>query len=83
MYNSQKILIVIDEPKAEFKEIMDTYTDTWGRMVEVQIVNHFRLNDSNILTVEPPFQSIPFEDAISPSQEMEITESQERAGGAV
>jgi predicted transport protein len=75
MDNSQKILIVIDEPKAEFKEIMDTYTDTWGRMVKVQIVNHFRRNNSNILTVEPPFQSIPFEDATSLSTELEITES--------
>lgn len=74
MDDSQNILIVIDEPKAEFKEIMDTYTDTWGRMVKVQIVNHFQRNNSNILTVEPPFQSIPFEDAISPSPDMEISE---------
>ncbi|MBN2314532.1 MAG: hypothetical protein JXM79_11425 [Sedimentisphaerales bacterium] len=75
MDSSQNILIVIDESKAEFKEIMDTYTDTWGRMVKVQIVNHFRRNNSNILTVKPPFQSIPFEDATSLSTAMEITES--------
>ena len=74
MDNGQNILIVIDEPKAEFKEIMNTYTDTWGRMVKVQIVNHFQRNNSNILTVEPPFQSIPFEDAISPSPDMEMSE---------
>jgi predicted transport protein len=65
----QNILIVIDGPKAEFSEIMDTYTDTWGRMVKVQIVSHFQRNSSNILTVEPPFQAIPFEDAISPDEE--------------
>jgi len=76
MDNSQNILIVIDEPKAEFKEIMNTYTDTWGKMVKVQIVNHFQRNNSNILTVEPPFQSIPFEDAISPSPDMEPEPSQ-------
>jgi hypothetical protein len=76
MDNGQNILIVIDESKAEFKEIMNTYTDTWGKMVKVQIVNHFRQNNSNILTVEPPFQSIPFEDAISPSLDMEPEPSQ-------
>ena len=74
MDNGQNILIVIDESKAEFKEIMDTYTDTWGRMVKVQIINHFQRNNDNILTVEPPFQSIPFEDAISPSLDMETSE---------
>lgn len=72
--NGQNILIVIDGPKAEFKEIMDTYTDTWGRMVKVQIVNHFQQNNSNILTVEPPFQAIPFEDAISLPPDKEISE---------
>jgi len=74
MDNGQNILIVIDESKAEFKEIMNTYTDTWGKMVKVQIINHFQQNNSNILTVEPPFQSIPFEDAISPSLDMEMSE---------
>lgn len=68
--NGQNILIVIDGPKAEFKEIMDTYTDTWGRMVKVQIVSHFQRDSSSILTVEPPFQAIPFEDAVSPDKEM-------------
>jgi predicted transport protein len=74
MDNGQNILIIIDGPKAEFKEIMDTYTDTWGRMVKVQIVNHFQRNNSNILTVEPPFQHLTFEDAISPSPDKEIQE---------
>jgi predicted transport protein len=72
--SNQNILIIIDGPKPEFEEIIDTYTDTWGRMVKVQIVNHFQRNDNNILTVEPPFQSIPFEDAISPSQDNEPSE---------
>jgi predicted transport protein len=72
--NGQNILIVIDGSKAEFEEIMDTYTDTWGRMVKVLIVNHFQRNNSNILTVEPPFQSITFEDAVSPSPDKEPSE---------
>jgi len=45
--NNQNILIVIDGSKPEFEEIIDTYTDTWGKMVIVQIVNHFKQDDNN------------------------------------
>ncbi len=64
--NSQNILIVIDGAKSEFEEIIKTYTDTWGKMVKVQIVSHFQRNNDSILTVEPPFQNLPFGDAVSP-----------------
>jgi len=64
--NSQNILIIIDGPKPEFEEIMNTYTDTWGKMVKVQIVNHFRRDENDILTLEPPFQNLQFGDAVSP-----------------
>jgi predicted transport protein len=52
---------------------MDTYTDTWGKMVKIQIVNHFRRNNNHILTVEPPFQNLIFEDAISPSPDKDTS----------
>ncbi len=71
--NNQNILIIIDGPKPEFREIMDTYTE-WGRMVKVLIVNHFRRDKNEIVTVEPPFQNIAFEDAVSPSPDSEISE---------
>jgi len=71
--NNQNVLIIIDGPKPEFEEIIDTYTDTWGKMVKVQIVNHFRRDNNYILTVEPPFQNLPFEDAISLSPEKDNT----------
>jgi predicted transport protein len=61
--NSQNILIIIDGLKSEFEEIMDTYTDTWGKMVKVQIINHFRYENQNIITAEPPFQNLEFGDA--------------------
>jgi hypothetical protein len=73
--NSQKILIVIDGVKPEFEEITDTYTDTWGKMVSIQIVNHFQRNTDNILMVEPPFQNLKFGDAVTPSPEKENLES--------
>jgi len=69
--DSQNILIVIDGAKPEFEEIIDTYTDTWGKMVRVQIVNHFRREENNIITIEPPFQNLPFGDAVSPPPEKE------------
>jgi predicted transport protein len=70
--SNQNILIIIDAPKPEFEEIIDTYTDTWGKMVKIQIVNHFKQGENSILTVEPPFQNLVFEDAISPSPEKEL-----------
>jgi predicted transport protein len=72
--NSQNILIIIDGLKPEFEEIMNTYTDTWGKFVKVQIVNHFRRGENNIITVEPPFQNLAFGDAVSPSPEEETLE---------
>ncbi len=72
--NNQNVLIIIDGPKPEFKEIMSTYADTWGKMVKVQIVNHFRRDDDHIITVEPPFQNLPFGDAIAPPPEEETSE---------
>ena len=70
--SNQKILIIIDGPKPEFEEIINTYTDTWGKMVNVQIVNHFKRDKNNILTVEPPFEGLQSGDAISPSPEKEL-----------
>jgi len=72
--SNQNILIIIDDPKPEFEGIINTYTDTWGKMVKVQIINHFRLNNNHILTVEPPFQNLPFEDAVSLSPDKEAAE---------
>jgi predicted transport protein len=69
---NQNILIIIDGPKPEFEEIINTYTDTWGKMVKVQIVNHFRSNNNDIITVEPPFEGLQIRDAISPSPEKEL-----------
>lgn len=63
--NSQNILIIIDGPKPEFEEIMNTYSDTWGKMVKVQIVNHFKHENHNILTSEPPFQNLEIGDVIA------------------
>jgi len=72
--DSQNILIIIDGLKSEFEEIMDTYTDTWGKMVKVQIINHFRYENQNIITAEPPFQNLEFGDATT-STDIEKTDT--------
>lgn len=39
--NSQNILIVIDGEKPEFSEIGETYSDTWGKMVQCVIMKKY------------------------------------------
>src|SRR5690606_29129136 len=36
--NSQNILLIIDDDMNQLPEIIDTYTDTWGKMVKVMII---------------------------------------------
>lgn len=72
--NSRNILIIIDRPKVEIEEKLKSRSETWGKMVKIQIVNHFRSGENNIITIEPPFQNLPFGDAFTPSPEKETIE---------
>jgi len=56
--NSQNILLIIDEDKAEFKEVFETYTDTWDKMVKLEVLKYYAKNDINIITLNPDFQDI-------------------------
>jgi predicted transport protein len=56
--NSQNILLVIDGEKQELPEIIETYTDTWGKMVKVAILKEFTYNNDSILTISPDFENI-------------------------
>ncbi len=60
--NSQNILLIIDEMKPELDEIMETYTDTWDKMVKISILKKYSSenNGKNILAISPPFQEINF-----------------------
>ncbi|GEO06554.1 hypothetical protein AAE02nite_42180 [Adhaeribacter aerolatus] len=57
---SQNILIVIDGKKDELPEIIDTYTDTWGKMVKVMVLKKFTAGSEIIYTVEPEFSDIEY-----------------------
>jgi predicted transport protein len=58
--NSQNILLVIDGEKKELPEIISTYTDTWGKVVKVQIVKKYINNSDVIFTMDPEFEAIEF-----------------------
>ncbi len=63
--NSQNILLVIDEEKEELPEIIDTYTDTWGKMVKLIILKKFHANSDYSFSLNPDFRDIQFADADS------------------
>jgi len=58
--SSQNILIVIDGDKAELPEIMDTYSDTWGKMVKVITVRKFTCDNKVIFSVQPEFETLEY-----------------------
>lgn len=72
--NSQNILLVIDENKPEFQEVFETYTDTWERMVKVEILKEYTADGRSIFTMNPDFEDIGFVEP--PTQEE--PEDQER-----
>lgn len=59
--SSQNILLVCDGPINELPEIMDTYTDTWGKMVRyLEIKKHCSGPDA-IYTINPDFETLQYE----------------------
>lgn len=63
--SSQNILLVIDEEKDELPEIIDTYTDTWGKMVKLIILKKFYSGNQFLFSLNPDFRDIQFADADS------------------
>ncbi|MBS3123696.1 hypothetical protein J4437_03585 [Candidatus Woesearchaeota archaeon] len=63
--NSQNILIIIDENKVEFDEVMDIYKDTWLKKVKVEILKQYSANKQNIFTLNPDFEEIGLVEPIS------------------
>jgi predicted transport protein len=58
--NSQNILLVIDDKKDDLPEIMETYSDTWGKMVKVLIFKKFVHANEFIYVIEPDFENIEY-----------------------
>lgn len=69
--NSRNILIVIDKEKREFPEIINTYTDTWGKMVRIAILKEYQSingDHDSILTMTPDFENIENIDIVDSDQ---------------
>jgi len=58
--DSQNILLVIDGDKVELPEIINTYTDTWGKLVRILKVKKFANENESLLSVEPDFVDIQY-----------------------
>lgn len=71
---SQNILLVIDGDKKELPEIMETYTETWGKMVKlIQIKKYSNLTES-IYTMHPDFENIEFAEIENEQEDDDIAQ---------
>jgi len=67
--SSQNILLLADGPINELPEIMDTYTDTWGKMVRFLEVRKHCSGADTIYTVDPDFETLQYEGEKEPEEE--------------
>jgi predicted transport protein len=74
--SSQNILLIMDGEKDELPEIMETYSDTWGKMVKVLTLRKFTCGDSSIYTLDPDFENIEYA-YVEPVAKAEQTEGME------
>jgi predicted transport protein len=58
--NSQNILLILDGNKIELPEITETYTDTWGKLVKIQVIRKYYFNNEIVYSMEPDFESIEY-----------------------
>jgi len=58
---SQNILLIIDGEKDELPEIIDTYTDTWGKLVKIIKINSYRNKSNQVFSMTPDFENIEFQ----------------------
>ncbi len=60
--NSQNILLILDGDKPELPEIIETYSDTWGKMVKQLLIKKYTNSVDTIFTMHPDFESIEYVD---------------------
>jgi hypothetical protein len=57
---SQNILLVSDGTIIELPEIMDTYTDTWGRMVKPLEIRKYGSGKDILFSLTPDLETLPY-----------------------
>jgi len=55
---SPRILLALDTEREEMKGFMETYTETWGKMIKPIIFRRFATKDETIVTAVPTFDMI-------------------------
>ena len=58
--SSQNILLIVDGEKKELPEIIDTYTDTWGRMVKPMVIQKYINGTDCIYTMTPEYDALEY-----------------------
>lgn len=67
--NSQNILLVLDYEKPELPAIINTYTDTWGKIVKVTLLKEYCNGIDSIISLTPEFESIDTVDLTAKPEE--------------
>lgn len=67
---NQNILLIADGAFKELSEIMDTYTDTWGKLVKFLEIRKYVSGKNTVYTINPDFDSIQYVDV---SVDVEVT----------
>ena len=62
--SSQDILILIDEDLPEFKDIQETYTDTWDKYVKILKVEEYVNDKDSIYSITPDFKILTETEAV-------------------
>jgi hypothetical protein len=72
--SSQNILLIADGAIPELPEIMDTYTDTWGKMVRYLEIKKYLSGGDTIYSITPDFETLQYTE--TPSEEIEDEEAE-------
>jgi predicted transport protein len=62
--------LIIDDNKPELQEVFETYTDTWDKIVKVEILKKYSADKRTIFTMNPDFEDIGFIE--TPQKEEEV-----------
>lgn len=70
--NSQNILLILDNEKPELPEIINTYTDTWGKIVKLTLLKEYCNNGESIISLTPEFANLTTVELVLSGKEEEI-----------
>ncbi|MDR3130223.1 MAG: DUF5655 domain-containing protein [Treponema sp.] len=58
--DNPNILLIIDDNKQELPEIIDTYTDTWGKTLKLEIIKKYIKDNNIIFLIDPEFETLDY-----------------------